>query len=149
MRETINEAYKEALRSKDKLRTGTLRLINAAIKDKDIEARGAGKGPATDEDILSLMQKMIKQRSESAEIYAKAGRLELANQENEEVRIIESFLPVQMGDEEIYNAVADAVAKTSAKEMKDIGRVVAELKSKFAGKMDFAKANKMIKDRLS
>lgn len=148
MREKINEAYKDALKSKDKLRTGTLRLILAAIKDKDIEARGQGK-EVGEEDLLGLLQKMIKQRAESAEIYAKAGRIDLANQENDEVRVIESFLPAQMSDEEVYNAVADACAKHSVKEMKDIGKVMGELKSKFAGKMDFGKANKMIKERLS
>ncbi len=149
MRNTLNNAYKDAMKAQDKLRTSTIRLINAAIKDKDIEARGQGKEQTDDAGIVAILQKMVKQRHESAEIYAKAGRIELANQENDELRVLESFMPVQMSEKEVYDAVADAVAKTAAKEMKDMGKVMAELKSKFAGKMDFSKANAVIKARLS
>ena len=137
------------MKSQDKLRTGTLRLINAAIKDKDIELRGSGKGAATEEDIMALMQKMIKQRAESAEIYAKAGRIELANQENEEISIIKSFLPAQMDDAAVKVAVEAAIATTGAVSVKDMGKVMGELKTKFAGQMDFKAANAVIKEKLA
>jgi uncharacterized protein YqeY len=148
MRSKINEQFKEAMKSQDKLRVSTLRLVNAAIKDKDIEARGTGKGPLSDEEIMSLLQKMIKQRHESAEIYAKAGRIELANQENEEIAIIKSFLPAQMSEAEMRAAVEAAIAATGAASVKDMGKVMGELKGKFAGKMDFGRANGVIKEKL-
>lgn len=149
MRQKINDSYKEAMKSQDKLRTSTLRLINAAIKDKDIEARGNGKDKISDEEILGLMQKMIKQRHESAGIYAKAGRIELANQENDEIKVIESFMPAQMSEAEMKAAVEAAISATGAADMKDMGKVMGELKGKFAGKMDFGKANGVIKQMLS
>jgi len=145
MRNKISDSYKEAMKSQDKLRISTLRLVNAAIKDKDIEARGLGKGPVTEEDIMALLQKMIKQRHESAEIYAKAGRLELANKENEEIVIIKSFLPAQMDEASMKAAVEAAIAATGATSGKDMGKVMNELKGKYAGKMDFKAANAVIK----
>jgi uncharacterized protein YqeY len=149
MRDKINAQFKEAMKSQDKLRVSTLRLMNAAIKDKDIEARGLGKGPITEEDIMSLLQKMIKQRHESAEIYAKAGRLELANQENEEIVIIKSFLPAQMDEAAMKAAVEAAIAATGASSVKDMGKVMGELKGKYAGQMDFGRANAVIKSLIS
>ena len=149
MRTKISDAYKEAMKSQDKLRTGTLRLIMSALKDKDIEARGHGKGPISDEELMGLLQKMIKQRHESAEIYAKAGRIELANQENDEIAIIKSYLPEQMDEASMKAAVEAAIKATGAASVKDMGKVMGELKTKFAGQMDFKAANVVIKEKLA
>jgi uncharacterized protein YqeY len=149
LRETFNEALKDAMRAKDQRKVGTLRLINAALKDKDIEARGLGKGPLGDEDILALLQKMIKQRNDSIEAYEKAGRADLVVQEQEEKAIIEAYLPQQMGPDEVKAAVQAAIAATGAASVKDMGKVMGELKGKFAGRMDFSKANGVVKELLS
>lgn len=149
LRETFNEALKDAMRAKDMRRVGTLRLINSALKDKDIEARGLGKGPLGDEEILALLQKMIKQRNDSIEAYKKAGRSDLVAQEQEEKKIIEAYLPQQMGPDEVTAAVRAAIASTGAASVKDMGKVMGELKAKFAGRMDFSKANGVVKDLLS
>ena len=114
MREAINEGYKTALKARDQRRTATLRAINAAIKDKDIEARGQGKGPLNDEGILVLLQKMVKQREESHAIYAQAGRNDLAAIEREEIAILAEFLPQPMSEAEIEAAIIDAINKTGA-----------------------------------
>ncbi|MGL4634380.1 MAG: GatB/YqeY domain-containing protein [Beijerinckiaceae bacterium] len=148
LRETLMETLKVSMKSGDKLRVSTIRLIQAALKDKDIEARGLGKGQLTDDDLLSLMQKMVKQRQESIAIYTQAGRLELAAGEQAEVEIINGFLPKQMDDAETKAAIAAMVAETGANSMKDMGKVVAGLKAKFAGQMDFAKASQMVKTAL-
>jgi uncharacterized protein YqeY len=123
-------------------------MIQAAIKDKDIEARGAGK-TVSDDDILALMQKMVKSRQESADIYAKAGRPELETQEREEIAIITEFLPIQMSDDEAKAAIDAAIAETGAASMKDMGKVVAALKAKYTGQMDFAKASAAVKAALA
>jgi hypothetical protein len=149
LRETFNEALKDAMRAKDQRKVGTLRLINAALKDKDIEARGLGKGPLGDEDILALLQKMIKHRNDSIEAYEKAGRADLVVQEQEEKAIIEAYLPQQMGPDEVKEAVQAAIAATGAASVKDMGKVMGELKGKFAGRMDFSKANGVVKELLS
>lgn len=149
LREKFNEALKEAMRAKDARRVGTLRLINSALKDKDIEARGLGKGPLGDEEILALLQKMIKQRNDSIEAYEKAGRADLVAQEQEEKQIIEAYLPQQMGPDEVKAAVKAAVVSTGASSVKDMGKVMGELKAKFAGRMDFSKANGVVKELLS
>jgi uncharacterized protein YqeY len=149
LREKFNEALKDAMRAKDQRRVGTLRLINSALKDKDIEARGLGKGPLGDEEILALLQKMIKQRNDSIEAYEKAGRADLVSQEQEEKQIIEAYLPQQMGPEEVKAAVQAAIASTGAASVKDMGKVMGELKAKFAGRMDFSKANGVVKELLS
>jgi uncharacterized protein YqeY len=149
LREKFNEALKDAMRAKDQRRVGTLRLINSALKDKDIEARGLGKGPLGDEEILALLQKMIKQRNDSIEAYEKAGRADLVSQEQEEKQIIEAYLPQQMGPEEVRAAVQAAIASTGAASVKDMGKVMGELKAKFAGRMDFSKANGVVKELLS
>ena len=147
MREALNAALKAAMKAGEKRRVETIRMINAAIKDRDIEARGQGKTVA-DADILALMQKMIKSRDESREIYAKAGRDELALQEAEEIVIIQGFLPQQMGDAEVAAAIDAAVAETGATTIKDMGKVVGALKAKYAGQMDFGKASAAVKAKL-
>ena len=149
LREKFNEALKEAMRAKDQRKVGTLRLINSALKDKDIEARGLGKGPLGDEEILALLQKMIKQRNDSIEAYEKAGRGDLVAQEQEEKLIIEAYLPQQMGPEDVRAAVQSAIAVTGAASVKDMGKVMTELKSRYAGRMDFSKANGVVKELLS
>jgi uncharacterized protein YqeY len=148
MREQFTTMMKEAMKAGDKRRLATVRMIQAALKDKDIEARGAGK-TISDDDILSLLQKMVKSRQESADIYAKAGRPELEQQEREEIAIISEFLPKQMSDDEVKAAIDAAVAETGAASMKDMGKVVAALKAKYTGQMDFAKASGLVKARLN
>jgi uncharacterized protein YqeY len=149
LRDDINNALKEAMKGGEKRRVSTLRLVNSAVKNADIEARGHGKGPLSDEELLSLLQKMIKQRQESIELYEKGGRAELAAQEREEIAIIASYLPQQMSEAEARAAIDAAVAETGAAGMKDMGKVMAALKARHAGKMDFAKASALVKARLS
>lgn len=149
LRDKFAAALKEAMFAKDARRVGTLRLILAALKDKDIEARGLGREKSTDDEILALLQKMIKQRNDSIEAFDKAGRMELSAQEREEKAIIESYLPAQMSVDDVLAAVKAAVAATGAASVKDMGKVMAELKAKFAGKMDFSKANAVVKEMLS
>ena len=149
MREAFNTALKDAMRSGDKVRVATVRMITAALKDRDIEARGSGKGPLADDEILSLLQKMIKQRQESLKIYQDNGRPELAEQEAAEIAVIASFMPAQLSEAEIEQAIADAIAETGAAGMKDMGKVVGKLKEKYAGRMDFAKASAAVKAKLS
>ncbi len=148
LRDDINNALKEAMKARNERNVSTLRLMNAAIKDKDIEARGNGKGPLTDEELLSVFQKMVKQRQESADLYEKGGRPELAKQENEEIAIINSYLPKQMSEDETKAAIAAAIKETGAASMKDMGKVIGILRGKYAGKMDFAKASGLVKSML-
>jgi uncharacterized protein YqeY len=148
MRERFTTEMKEAMKAGEKRRLSTIRLIQAALKDKDIEARGAGRGPATEDEILALLQKMIKQRQESITMYDQGGRPELAQQEREEAEIIASFLPKQMDDAETKAAIEVAIAETGAASMKDMGKVVGALRAKFAGKMDFGKASGLVKEML-
>ena len=148
MRETINAALKVATKAQDKRRISTLRLISAAIKDRDIAARTAGKEQATDAELLELLAKMIKQREESEKIYVEAGRAELAKQEAEEIAIIREYLPKQLSDKEMEKAVADAIAESGATSIKDMGKVMGALKAKFAGQMDFGKAGALVKAKL-
>jgi hypothetical protein len=148
MRETITAALKAATKAQDKRRISTLRLVSAAIKDRDIAARTAGKGEATEAELLELFAKMIKQREESEKIYADAGRAELAKQEGEEIAIIREFLPKQLSGAEMEQAIAAAIAKTGAASIKDMGKVMAELKSGYAGQMDFARASAAVKAKL-
>jgi uncharacterized protein YqeY len=122
--------------------------MNAAIKDRDIEARGTGKGPLGDDALMALFQKMIKQRQESAEIYAKAGRDELATQEREEIAIIEGYLPHQMDEAAIAEAVRAVAAEIGASGVRDMGKVMAALRERYAGRMDFAKASAAAKGAL-
>jgi uncharacterized protein len=148
MRETITAALKHATKAQDKRRMSTLRLVSAAIKDRDIAARTAGKGEATDAELLDLFAKMIKQREESEKIYADAGRAELAKQEGEEIAIIREFLPVQLSEADVHKAVADAIAQAGAASVKDMGKVMAALKASYAGQMDFTKASALVKQKL-
>ncbi|MDF2984378.1 MAG: GatB/YqeY protein [Devosia sp.] len=149
MREAISEGYKTALKAGDKRRTATLRAVNAAIKDKDIDARGQGKGPLGDEDVLALLQKMVKQREESLGIYEKAGREDLAMVEREEIAILSEFLPQGLSEAEVEAAIIDAIRKTGAAGAKDMGKVVASLKADFPGRIDFGKASAKIRTALA
>ena len=149
LRDDINNALKTAMKAQDPRRVSTLRLVNAAFKNADIEARTAGKGPLGDDELTSLLAKMIKQRQESVELYDKGNRPELAAQEREEIAIIASFQPKQMSEDEIKAAVAAAVKETGAASMKDMGRVMAALKERHTGKMDFAKAGGLVKAQLA
>ena len=149
MRDTVTAALKAATKAQDKRRISTLRLMSAAIKDRDIAARTAGKSEATDAELLELFAKMIKQREESEKIYADAGRAELARQEAEEIVIIREFLPKQLSGAELDQAIADALAKTGASSVKDMGKVMAELNARYAGQMNFAKASALVKAKLS
>ncbi|MBN9363900.1 MULTISPECIES: GatB/YqeY domain-containing protein [unclassified Devosia] len=148
MRDAISEGYKTALKAGDKRRTATLRAVNAAIKDKDIDARGQGKGPLSDEDVLVLLQKMVKQREESLGIYEKAGREDLAVVEREEIAILGEFLPKGLSDAEVDEAIRAAIAKTGAAGAKDMGKVIASLKADYPGRIDFGKASGRVKAAL-
>ncbi len=149
MRVRISENLKDAMRAKDAPRLSTLRLISAAIKDKDIAARGEGhEGGVSDDDILAIMAKMIKQRQESATTYEQAARLELAEKERAEIVVIEEFLPRQLNEDEIEAAVKSVVASVGASSIRDMGRVMAALKGKYAGQMDFGKAGAVVKGAL-
>ena len=149
LRDDINSALRDAMKSADKRRVSTLRLINAAIKDRDIEARGQGKPALSDDDVLALMQKMIKQRQESLDIYEKAGRTDLVTQEREEIEIISAYLPRQLSDIEAGEAISALIKELEAATLKDMGRTMAALKDRFAGRMDFSKAGAMVKKLLA
>ena len=149
LRETINNAMKDAMKARDERRVGTLRMMNAAIKNADIAARGEGKEPLNEADLMSLFQKMIKQRQESAELYDKGARPELASAERAEIAIITGYLPQQMSDVEAGSAIAALLQEINAETMKDMGRAMSALKERFAGKMDFGKASGKIKELLS
>ena len=148
MRDTFTEDLKTAMKGGDKLKVATLRLVQSALKDKDIEARGLGKTVSPD-DVLALLQKMVKQRQESLAIFEKAGREDLAAQERGEIGIIVSYLPKQMSEADVSAAIKAAVAETGAASVKDMGKVIGVLKAKFSGQMDFAKASAMVKAALS
>ena len=149
LRDNINNALKDAMKAGESRRVSTLRLVNSSIKNADIEARGQGKGPLSDEELLSLLQKMIKQRHESVELYDKGGRPELAAQEREEIAIISTYLPRQMTDQEIHDTIGALIKETGASAMKDMGRVMAAIKERYAGKLDVAKASAAVKKLLS
>ena len=148
MRETIAQALKDALKNKDKQRTGTLRLVNAAIQDRDIANRGAGKDPVGDDEILQILTKMVKQREESAKAFEEGGRIELAEQERAEIAIIKEYLPSQLGEDEVRRAAQAAVAETGAAGLRDMGRVMAVLKERYPGRMDFSRASAIVKELL-
>ncbi len=148
MRDKLANALKEALKSKDTVRTSTIRLAQAAIKDRDIANRGAGKDPVSDDDILQIFAKMIKQREESAKIYDDAGRAELADQERREIEVLKSFMPEQLSDEKVREICAAVIAEIGAQGLRDMGKVIATLKERYAGQMDFAKASGIVKELL-
>jgi uncharacterized protein YqeY len=149
LRDRLMDELKTAMKTGDKGKVSAVRLIQAAMKEKDIEARGAGRGQASEEEMLSVMQKMIKQRQESSTIYSANGRPELAEIENGEIAVISSFLPKQLSEADIAAAIAAAIAEAGATSMKDMGKVVGVLKAKYAGQMDFAKASGLVKAALS
>src|SRR5215210_117881 len=141
LRENINNAVKDAMRAKEERKLSTLRMVNSTIKNADIAARGDGKPPLSDEDLLGVFQKMIKQRQESVELYEKGGRAELAAQERDEIAVISAYLPKQMSDDDVKAAIAAVI--------KDMGKVVGALKAKYAGQMDFGKASGLVKAALT
>ncbi len=155
LRDQLTTAMKQAMKDKDKRRLTTIRLILAAIKDRDIAARTDKNAPANkteaEEDavVLEILAKMIKQRKESFSVYEEAGRLELAQQEQDEMEIISEFQPRQMPDDEIASAVKAAIADSGASGLKDIGKIMASLKAEYAGQMDFSKASAMARSELS
>jgi uncharacterized protein YqeY len=147
MREILSGQMKDAMKAGDKIRVGTLRLIMAALKDREIEARGTGKIVSRAEE-LAVLTKMLKSRQESASIYQQAGRQELADQENAEIAIIGEYLPRQMDEEAMKKAAEAAIALTAASGIKDMGKVIAALKETYPGQMDFAKASAIVKSLL-
>lgn len=148
MREMLAQALKTAMKAGDKRRTSTLRLIQAAIHDRDIVQRGAGKEPVSDEEILQILTKMVKQRQESAKAFEDGNRLELAAQEREESVIISEFLPKQMGEDEVREAARKAIAEVGAEGLRDMGRAMNALKERYPGQMDFGKASGIVKELL-
>jgi uncharacterized protein YqeY len=149
MRAAISEALKTALKAQDKLRVSTLRMVQAAIKDRDIANRGAGKGEAGNDEIAQLLAKMVKQREDSAKAFDDGNRSELADQERAEIAIIREFMPKQLGDAEIEAAARAAIAAAEATSAKDMGKVMAALREKHAGQMDFGKASGVVKKLLA
>lgn len=150
LRSRLNEALKDAMKAKDERALSTLRLISAALKDRDIAARTrSGDETVSEDEILQMLQSMIKQRRESIALYEQGGRLELAQQEQEEIEVIQRFLPRQMSDEETEAAVAGVIQELDAATLKDMGRVMTALRERFAGQMDFGKASQAVKAQLS
>jgi uncharacterized protein len=148
LRENINNALKDAMKARDERRVSTLRMANAAFQNAEIEAERAGKS-LSDDDVLGILQKMIKQRQDSIALYEKGGRKELADQERAEIEIVKTFLPQQMDEAEAKAAIAEVIRETGAQGMKDMGKVMAALKSGYGGKMDFGKASGLVKSLLS
>ena len=150
LRAKVNSALKDAMKAKEAERLATLRLINAAIKDRDIALRGerGDEGGVGDAEVLAIMGRMVKQRLESARAYEEGGRLELAEKERAEIRVIEDFLPRQLDDDEVAAAVDTAIAETEAESIRDMGKVMAALKGRYTGQMDFAQVGPMVKERL-
>lgn len=149
LRQKISASLKEALKAKDEIGTSTLRLILAALKDREIAARTAGGTDSVDEDeILEMLQKMVRQRRDSIELYEKGGRKDLADREAQEIEVISRFLPLPMTEAETSEAVENAIATLEASSIKDMGRVMNHLKESFAGRMDFGKASQEVKKRL-
>ena len=149
LRARLSDALKDSMRAREERKVGTIRLVLAAMKSKDIEARPSGNAEGIgDPEILQMMNGMIKQRRESIEMYEKGNRPELAKQEAEEIEIIQSFMPKQMDESEVVAAVKDAVAQSGAASVKDMGKVMAVLKEKYTGKMDFSKVSGVVKQQL-
>ena len=150
LRAKITDGIKDAMREKDQVRLSTLRLINAAVKDQDIAARGKGNADGVDDsEVLAILAKMVKQRQESARVYEEGGRLELAEQEQAEIAVIEEYLPRQLTEAETEAAVDAAITETGASSIRDMGRVMGALKAKYTGQMDFGAVGGMVKDRLA
>jgi uncharacterized protein YqeY len=147
LRDDINKALTEAMKAKNERAVSTLRMVNSSLKNADIEARTTGK-PLDDAAVLSLLQKMIKQRQESVELYKKGNRADLVKQEEEEIAIISAYLPKQMSETEMAAAIDAAIKETGAAGMKDMGKVIGALRGKYAGQMDMAKASAAVKAKL-
>jgi uncharacterized protein YqeY len=149
MRERVNSALKQAMKDKAAARLSTLRLINAAIKDRDIAARGEGRDEGVSiAEVMAILGKMVKQRQESARVYEEGGRLDLSERELAEITVIEEFLPRQLTDEEVDAAIAAAIAAVGASSIRDMGKVMGELKARYTGQMDFGAVGAAIKTRL-
>jgi len=149
MRDDIGKAQKDALKDKDKTALSTIRLITAALKDRDIAARSKGNMEGiSDDEILSMLQTMIKQRAESAKMYIDGNRPELAASENEEIKVIQQFLPQQLSAEELEEAIISSIAESEADSVRDMGKVMAILKAKYAGQIDFGAASGQVKQHL-
>jgi len=148
LREDIQNALKEAMKNKNVLETNAIRMIIAGQKEKDVDARGKGKEKAEDAELFAMMQTMIKQRRESIEMFIKGARPELAEKEEAEIKIIERFLPKQLNQQEVENAVKAAIEKTGAESMKDMGKVMGILRAEYAGQMDFGAVSSLIKSLL-
>ena len=149
LRTRINDALKDAMRAKAADRLSVLRLMNSAIKDRDIAARGEGQpSPVAEDGVIAVLARMVKQRQESARAYDEAGRADLSGKERAEVEVIEEFLPRQLSPEEAEQAVAAAIAEAGASSIKDMGRVMAALKARYAGQMDFGAVGPLVKSRL-
>jgi uncharacterized protein YqeY len=149
LRDDINKALTEAMKAKNERTVSTLRMVNSTLKNADIEARGNGKPPLGDAEVLAILQKMIKQRQESVEMYKKGARADLVKQEEDEIAIITGYLPKQMSEAEMGAAIDAAIAETAASSMKDMGKVIGVLRGKYAGQMDMGKASGMVKAKLS
>lgn len=149
MRDQLAAALKDAMKSKDAPRLSTIRLIQAEIKTRDIANRSAGKGDATDDEILQIMAKMVKQREESAKIYEDNARPELAAKERAEIAVVQDFMPKQLSDADVRANIAAAISEAGASGIKDMGKVMAVLKERYAGQMDFAKASSVLKELLT
>ncbi|MBN9436990.1 MULTISPECIES: GatB/YqeY domain-containing protein [Bosea] len=148
LREQFSADLKTAMKAGEKGKVAAIRLIQSALKDKDIEARGAGKGEISPDEILAMLQKMIKQRQESIAIYDANGRPELADGERAEVAVISAYLPQQMGEAEVKAAIEKAIAETGAAGVKDMGKVIGALRAAYAGQMDFGKVSPLVKGML-
>ncbi|MGQ3045823.1 MAG: GatB/YqeY domain-containing protein [Niveispirillum sp.] len=150
LRQTLNEALKDAMRAKNSRGVATIRLILAALKDRDIAARSSGNQDGIDDaTVLSMLQTMVKQRRESIIMYEQGGRIELAQQEREEIDVIEAFLPRQLNEDDTREAIAALIAELGATGVKDMGKVMAELRGRFAGQMDFTKASALVREKLA
>jgi len=148
MREKLAAELKDAMKAGDKRRLSTIRLIQAAIKDRDIANRGAGKDPVQDDEVMQILAEMVKQREESARIYEEANRLELAEQERGEIEVIKSFMPEQIDDEQVRSICQKMIAEAGADGLRDMGKCMNLLKERYSGRMDFSKASGMVKDLL-
>ena len=148
LRDDLQSALKEAMKNKDMETVGAVRLIIAGLKEKDVVARGSGKECASDQELLAMMQTMVKQRNESARIYKEGGRPELAEKEEKEIKVIERFLPKQLSEDETKEIIKNIMAEIGASSIKDMGKVMAELKGRYAGQVDMGKASSLIKGLL-
>ena len=149
LRDQLAAALKDAMKSKNAERLSTVRLIQAAVKDRDIANRGAGKEQASDDEILQILAKMVKQRDESAKIYEENARPELAAKERAEITVVQDFMPKQLSDADVHANIAAIIAETGAAGPKDMGKVMAVLKERYAGQMDFSKASGAVKELLN